>query len=97
MRYRTTRKAARDIFDIYVRGAAEFGTIQAERYHEDLVAVFDLLADNPRIARERTELVPPVRVHPFQAHVIIYVVDDAGVLIVRVLHGRQEWERLLNS
>jgi toxin ParE1/3/4 len=38
-----------------------------------------------------------VRVHPFQAHVIIYVVDDAGVLIVRVLHGRQEWERLLNS
>lgn len=97
MRYRTTRKAARDIFDIYVRGAAEFGTVQAERYHANLVAVFDLLAENPRIAHERTELTPPVRVQPFEAHVIIYVVDDRGVLIVRVLHGRREWERLLNS
>jgi toxin ParE1/3/4 len=53
---------------------------------------FDLLAENPRLARERTELSPPVRVHPCGAHVVIYTVEDDGtVLIVRVRHGREDW------
>jgi toxin ParE1/3/4 len=40
MSYRTTRQADQDIIDIYVRGAADFGVAQAERYHVGLVAVF---------------------------------------------------------
>jgi toxin ParE1/3/4 len=54
-----------------------------------------MLADNPLIARERRELAPPMRLHPYQAHMIVYVEDGAGVLIVRVLHGRQDWESSL--
>jgi toxin ParE1/3/4 len=41
------------------------------------------------------ELVPPVRLHPYQAHMIVYVEEGAGVLIVRVLHGSQDWESAL--
>jgi toxin ParE1/3/4 len=95
MAYRTSRQADQDIIDIYLWGCREFGQPQAERYHEGLAATLDLIADNPRIARERTEFNPPVRLHPYQSHMIVYLLDDRGVLVVRVLHGRQDWERWL--
>jgi toxin ParE1/3/4 len=95
MTYRITRRADQDIIDIYLWGCREFGQRQAEAYHAGLADTFELIVANPRIARERPEFNPPVRLHPYQSHLIVYVSDDAGVLIVRVLHGRQEWERHL--
>jgi toxin ParE1/3/4 len=95
MRYRTTRRANQDIIDIYLRSAAEFGTDQAELYHAELVAAFERLAAHPRIARERTEFSPPVRLHPCGAHMIVYAEHGDGILVIRVLHGRQDWERHL--
>ena len=95
MSYKTTRQADQDIIDIYVHGVQEFGTDQAERYHRGLTSTFELLVTNPRLARERREFHPPVRIHPYEAHLIVYLVRDDGILIVRVLHGRQEWERYL--
>ena len=41
------------------------------------------------------EFRPPVRVHFYQAHVIVYVLDGSGILVLRILHGRQDWEHLL--
>ena len=95
MVYRTTRQADQDIIDIYLRGCREFGQPHAERYHAGLAETLDLIGDNPRAARERSEFDPPVRLHPYRSHLIIYLLDDGGVLIVRVLHGRQEWEKHL--
>jgi toxin ParE1/3/4 len=66
MHYRTTRRADRDLIDLYVYGNLQFGTDQAERYHRGLIRTFELLADNPRIARERTESLPPVRIYPYE-------------------------------
>ncbi|HET8791724.1 MAG TPA: type II toxin-antitoxin system RelE/ParE family toxin [Modicisalibacter sp.] len=95
MTYRTTRQADQDIIDLYVRGAVKFGADQAESYHLGLAGIFELLADNPYLARERSEFIPPIRLHPYRSHLVVYVVKEEGVLIVRVLHGRQEWERFL--
>lgn len=95
MGVRTTRQADQDIIGLYLRGAAEFGITQAELYHEGLLATFAMLADNPRMARERTKLRPPMRLHPWQSHLIAYVVEGDDILIIRVLHGRQDWEQLL--
>ena len=93
MGYRTTNQADQDIIHIHLRGCQEFGQPQAERYNEGLAACFKLIQDNPRIAREHPGFIPPVRLHPYRSHLIVYRLDDVGVLIVRVLHGRQEWER----
>lgn len=95
MAFRTTRKADQDIIDIYLRGCREYGQPQAERYHAGLAQTLDLIGDNPRMARERTEFKPPVRMHPYQSHMIVYLLNDSGTLVVRVLHGRQDWERHL--
>ncbi len=91
MTYRFTRRAAADLQHIFIEGVTQFGLAQAERYHKRLRHVFELLAGNPEMARERPELSPPARVHPCGSHIIIYVVDDRGVLVVRVRHGREDW------
>ncbi|TVR84711.1 MAG: type II toxin-antitoxin system RelE/ParE family toxin [Rhodospirillales bacterium] len=96
MIYKTTRRADQDIIEIYLHGASTFGVDQAERYVEGMVAAFELLARNPQLARNRTEFDPPVRLHPYQSHMIAYVTRDDGILIIRVLHGRQAWERCLS-
>ncbi len=70
-----------------------FGAQQAENYHSELERKFGLLADNPAMARERMEIDPPVRVHPHGSHLIVYLADDAGdILIVRVRHSHEDWQ-----
>lgn len=58
MTYRLTRAAATDLRRIYIEGAAVFGSLQAERYYARFEHTFELLALNPGMARERSELSP---------------------------------------
>lgn len=91
-RYCLTRKAAQDIRAIYRRGTELFGLRQAALYHQSLETTFRLIANNPRLARLRTEINPPVRVHPHGSHLIVYLEQsDGSILIVRVHHGRENW------
>jgi toxin ParE1/3/4 len=93
-RYRLSRKAEEDIIAIFMYGVAQFGTQQAERYHDLLERTFEFLVENPEAARERLEITPPVRVHPIESHVVVYTIDEDGdVFIVRVRHGREDWQR----
>jgi toxin ParE1/3/4 len=93
MTYRLSRKAEEDIVGIFRQGVELFGTAQAERYHLDLQRTFELIAAHPLMARERTEISPPVRIHPHGAHIIVYLAEGSGdVLIVRVRHGHEDWE-----
>ncbi|WP_375408357.1 type II toxin-antitoxin system RelE/ParE family toxin [uncultured Methylobacterium sp.] len=100
MTWQTTHGADLDIASTYVLGERAFGTGQAERYQNSLFQAFDMVAANPRLAHERSEITPPVRLHPYGVHVVVYTLQDArqdtGILIVRVLHGRQDWERWLS-
>lgn len=90
--YRLSRKAEEDIVQLYVSGARDFGTAQAETYHSGLEQAFSFLAAYPRAARERVEISPPVRVHPYRSHVIVYMIAGDDILILRVRHGHEDWE-----
>lgn len=92
MGYRLTFEAEEDIVDIAETGLRLFGAAQARRCHADLFDLFELIAANPRMARERQEIEPPVRILPFKAHLVISLVDtDGDVLVVRVRHGHENW------
>lgn len=94
MNYRLTAKAEDDFISIYLEGSIRFGDRQADKYSRQLERVFELIAANPELAREREEIVPPVRIHPYGSHVIVYRVEsDGGILIVRIRHGRENWDR----
>lgn len=92
MPYRLTRVAEADIVEIAEQGIRRWGNRQARVYHDGLFKLLDLIASTPAMARQRTELTPPVRVQRYQAHLVIYLIDEEGVLIVRVRHGREDWQ-----
>jgi toxin ParE1/3/4 len=89
--YRLSSRAKDDLIDIYVEGVRSFGRQQAERYHLALEEAFDFLAAFPRAAPERSEIRSGVRVHPYRAHVIIYVVDGSEVRVLRIRHAQEDW------
>jgi toxin ParE1/3/4 len=90
--YRLTKRAAEDLRHIYREGKRLFGKEQADLYHQHLHNVFDMLGENPKLARIRTEISPPVRIHPSGPHLIIYVErNGGGILIIRVRHYRENW------
>jgi toxin ParE1/3/4 len=89
---RLTVQAEEDIVGIAEAGFRLFGETQALTYHQQLFEMFELIAASPQMARERSEITPPVRVHPFKSHVIIYVLTEPDdVLIVRVRHSHEDW------
>jgi len=93
MTYKLSQKADEDIITVYIEGFRTFGATQAEKYHAELEHTFHLLSSSPMLARERFEITPPVRIHPFRSHIIIYTVDEKDdVLILRIRHGREDWK-----
>lgn len=92
MSYKLSVKAEEDILHILVEGMRLFGSVQAEQYHAGLEQAFEFLAASPKAARERTEINPPVRVHPYGSHMIVYIIQPSrDVFILRVRHGREDW------
>lgn len=84
MRHRITRRAERDLKDIYRYTFESFGEGQAARYLRELDVVFELLADNPHIGR-----LYDGRTHQFVhgKHITLYRVESEQVVIGRIFHG----------
>ena len=91
MSYTLSSKAEDDVVSIFVEGAREFGIDQAQAYHLSLSNVFELLSKNPELAQQRFEINPPVRIYPFQSHLIVYLIDDSDILVIRVRHQKEDW------
>ena len=70
---------------------------QADKYFDGMINLFDLLSDQPEIARLREEFRPPVRLHIYGSHIVIFETIDSGVSIIRVLHQRQDILALLGE
>ena len=92
MSARYSNAAKRDLIAIYLDGEAMFGSRQAEAYTTGLGATVRMIGDYPLASRLRTELDLPVRVRTYKAHVIIYVIEEGGVLVLRFRHGYEDWQ-----
>jgi toxin ParE1/3/4 len=85
-------QAEEDIVSIAEEGIRIFGAVVAKRYHDELYALFELIAANPRMARERLEISPPVRIHPFKAHLVVYRIEEnESIFVIRIRHGHEDW------
>ncbi len=87
--------ALADLQVIWDYGAQNWSDVQAETYLTGLRRVFNLLQDQPYIARLRSEFTPPARLYRYQSHVIVFFADEARVDISRVLHRRSNWAEFL--
>lgn len=96
-RYRLTPRAHADLDDIWRYSAETWSVEQADRHLDDLVRIFETIAAVPAIAREYREFDPPVRIHIYLSHLIIYADRGNGVVILRLLGGRQDWLAVLKA
>lgn len=90
-------KARQDLEDIWLFTAGRWSIEQAEVYIRDLNAKFVAVSLNPDVYRLRREFDPPVRMARHQSHSIIFTVDDQCIVILRIVHGRQDLEALLSE
>jgi toxin ParE1/3/4 len=88
--FRISETALADIESIARYTTEQWGTAQRDRYMLGLEEEFRTLARNPKMAAERRDFTPPVRIHAYEKHLIVYVIDDFGILIGRVLHGNMD-------
>ncbi len=85
--YRVSNAAKADIKKIGSYTQRKWGREKRRQYLADLQDKFTLLAENPLMAREDDSFTPPVRLCPHAQHLIVYITDDTGVYILRILHG----------
>ena len=88
--YRLTQKAVDDLDTIYEYTITNFGLEQARDYLIGLRRRLGELAERPALGRMAERLAPGLRRYPYRSHVVFYVPEDEGVLIVRVLHESME-------
>jgi toxin ParE1/3/4 len=89
--YHKTRRADEDLKEIYRYTRRTWGRAQAELYIRGLEQCFRTLANNPFAGIAREDLRPEgLRSFVHGNHVVFYQSQPYGVLIVRVLHGRQD-------
>jgi len=84
--WRVSRKAQQDIRDIGRYTQDRWGSDQRRSYLSGLAECFERLAEMPTLAAERREFDPPVRIHRYGSHLVVYLTDRDGVLVLRVLH-----------
>ena len=86
--YRLTEQADRNLGEIYLYAAEQFGIRQADKYADELEHVCSLLADHPLMDRPADKSRAGLRRHEHAGHVIFYRPTGKGVLIVAIIHRR---------
>lgn len=97
MAHRVAPEAESDLDDIWLYVTQEAGSAaRADRLIESITGRFWLLSRYPHMGRRRDDdLRPGLRSFPVADYVILYRVEGADVLILRVLRGSRDIERFL--
>lgn len=88
--YRLTPAAQKDLEEIWAYITETRSIEQTLDYIDSIEAACDTLSAMPQMCRERHEFTPPVRIHPHRKHLIVYVIDEGGISVIRVLHARMD-------
>ena len=96
-RVRFLPKALNDLEDIWHYTVDRWGAEQAITYTAEIDQACQRLAGTPLIAPERAEFSPPVRIFPQGSHLIVYLIDDQGIVVVRILHKSMDVDQRLSD
>lgn len=89
--------AEQDLINIWLYTFKQWGETQADKYLDELEQGIRLLASQPLQCRERDEFNPPVRIHHYAHHLIVYIISNDTINIVRVLHESMDVETQLSE
>ncbi|MBN4083150.1 type II toxin-antitoxin system RelE/ParE family toxin [bacterium AH-315-B06] len=84
--YRLSALAHDDLDDIWLYIARDdLGA--ADRLLDSIVQQLRLLAENPRMGRERRDIGPSLRSHSVGRYLLFHRPINGGIEVVRILHG----------
>ena len=92
-RFRFSRRAEADLFNIGIYTFRTWGEAQTDRYLRQLENCCQLIADNPALGRSCDEIRPGLRRMKQGKHVVFFREELGGILISRILHQRMLPER----
>lgn len=95
MIYRLSAKALKDQEQLYRYSFSQFGMIQAARYMEELIRVFELLAEFPNLGTNCENIRADLRKHTHESHTIYYRIKADNIFIVRILHNQMDHRRYM--
>ncbi len=85
-----TPRARRDLSDIELYTAQQWGDQQRRAYMAKLEQALQDLAAFPELGRLRDDLAPGLRGYLAGEHIIYYRAEPASITIVRVLHRKMD-------
>lgn len=95
--YRLSHAAQNDLLTIARYTVRTFGAEQSKTYRDGFKACFSLVAENPMLGRIQDRIRLGLRCYEYKSHTVYYIETDGGILIVRVLHEKQDPARHLGS
>ncbi|WP_412178768.1 type II toxin-antitoxin system RelE/ParE family toxin [Rhizobium sp. TRM96647] len=87
--YQFTASAEADVNAILAYTLETWGDAQAEAYVGGLFDLLGRLSARPESGRLRQELPGSLRSFPYREHIVFYTVFRDAILVIRVLHARQ--------
>ncbi len=81
--YRISNRASKDLAVIADYTISQFGVEQARQYKEGFKSCFSNLANHPGLGRKADDLAEGLRRFDHQSHIVFYMQENAGILIVR--------------
>lgn len=94
-RYVLSPRAQTDLEEIWDYTVRTWGVDQAEDYTRLLQRAIETVAYDPRKGGSCDEVRAGYRKYPAGSHMLLYRNVDFGIDIVRILHSRMDFERLL--
>lgn len=94
MTFRLRPQAAADIESIALHIASD-NLAAASNWLDDMQQHCQRLGAMPAMGTPRFDVRPNLRMLPVGNYLILYQEAEAGVDIVRVLHGARQWQELL--
>ncbi len=88
--FKLSEAAASDIEDILNHSITAFGLVQAEQYYTQLYQCLRLLADNPAMGVDASDIRQGYRRFAHQSHIVFYTTDTTGILVIRILHKHMD-------
>jgi len=95
--YRLSPAALNDLDAIWDYTRRIWSVVQAEAYVRAIASDMSLLVRHPKIARERLDIRPPVRVYRSGSHLILYRIEGSWLNVLRIVHAQQNWTAYLNE
>ena len=92
-RYVYSKRAERDLKNIYINTAKTRGATQADQYDGGLKDAAVLLAENPGLGRRCDEIKGGYQRFEHGHHIIFYRKRKADIFILRILHERMDIKR----